>query len=80
MADKLPLDPNIATVLGNLEFMDADGKPEKDQKAQQALLVETIKAEAARNLAGQQSRHHRRHGQRRSCQSGRHAHRRLGYG
>lgn len=52
MADKLPLDPNIATVLGNLEFMDADGKPEKDQKAQQALLVETIKAEAARNLAG----------------------------
>ena len=52
MADKLPLDPNIATVLGNLEFMDADGKPKKDQKAQQALLVETIKAEAARNLAG----------------------------
>lgn len=50
--EKLPANPKIATVISNLEFMDANGQPEKNQKAQQDLFLETIKAEAARNLAG----------------------------
>ena len=49
---KLPVDANIQTVLSNLEFMDEKGNPEKDQEAQRKLLYETIREEAARNLAG----------------------------
>lgn len=52
LSNKLPLDPNIVKVVSNLEFMDANGQPEKNQKAQQDLFLETVKAEAARNLAG----------------------------
>ena len=52
IAHKLPLDKEIQTALSNLEFMDEKGQPVKDQQAQQKLIYETIREEAARNLAG----------------------------
>ncbi len=52
IAHKLPLDKEIQTALSNLEFMDDKGQPVKDQQAQQKLIYETIREEAARNLAG----------------------------
>lgn len=54
LSAKLPLDKNIGTMIANLEFMDEKGNPyaDNDQKAQKELLIESIKEEAVRNLAG----------------------------
>lgn len=54
LAEKLPLDKNLGIMVANLEFMDEQGNPctDNDQKAQKELLIESIKEEAVRNLAG----------------------------